>query len=69
MMLRGINRQQIFEDSEDYEKFLQVLMNCQRICMLRLLSYGESRSSSFTNRHRAAMANFQKTGHKICLLV
>ena len=25
IMLRGINQQQIFEDREDYEKFLQIL--------------------------------------------
>ncbi len=28
IMLRGINQQQIFEDSEDCEKFLQILKDC-----------------------------------------
>ena len=29
VMLRGINQQQIFEDSEDFSKFLQVLKDCK----------------------------------------
>lgn len=30
-MLRGINQQQIFEDSKDFEKFLQILKDCKAI--------------------------------------
>ena len=32
IMLRGINQQQIFEDREDYEKFLEIVKNCKAIC-------------------------------------
>ena len=30
-MLRGINQQQIFEDREDFEKFLQILKDCKAV--------------------------------------
>ena len=30
ILLRGINQQQIFEDDEDFEKFLQVLKDCKK---------------------------------------
>ena len=39
IMLRGINRQQIFEDAEDYEKFLQVLKECKAISEFELFAY------------------------------
>ena len=38
-MLRGINQQQIFEDREDYEKFLEILKNCKAICGFKLFAY------------------------------
>ena len=38
-MLRGINQQQIFEDSEDYDKFLGILSECKGICEYDLLAY------------------------------
>ena len=38
-MLRGINQQQIFEDAEDYEKFLGVLKECKEICEFKLYAY------------------------------
>lgn len=38
-MLRGINQQQIFEDTEDYEKFLDVLRDCKEICEFKLYAY------------------------------
>ena len=38
-MLRGINQQQIFEDWEDYEKFLEVLKDCKVICEFKLFAY------------------------------
>ena len=31
VMLRGVNKQQIFEDKEDYKKFIQVLQDCKEI--------------------------------------
>ena len=31
VMLRGINQQQIFEDREDFEKFLQILKDCKAV--------------------------------------
>lgn len=39
IMLRGINQQQIFEDSEDYEKFLQVLKDCKAISEYKIFAY------------------------------
>lgn len=36
VMLRGINRQVIFEDKEDYEKFLQVLWDCKAVSRFKL---------------------------------
>ena len=39
IMLRGINRQQIFEDAEDNQKFLQILKECKEISGFRLLAY------------------------------
>ena len=38
-MLRGINQQQIFEDEEDYDKFLQILKECKEVSEYRLLAY------------------------------
>ena len=39
VMLRGINRQQIFADSEDYKKFLDCLREYQKKCEFRLYAY------------------------------
>lgn len=39
VMLRGINRQVIFEDDEDYEKFLQVLQGCKSVSRFKLYAY------------------------------
>lgn len=39
IMLRGINRQQIFEDTEDYEKFLDILIDCKGICGYKIYAY------------------------------
>ena len=38
-MLRGINQQQIFEDSEDCEKFVQILKDCKAISEYKLFTY------------------------------
>lgn len=38
-MLRGINQQQIFEEKEDYEKFIQVLSDCKAISKFKLYAY------------------------------
>lgn len=38
-MLRGINQQQIFEDSEDYDKFLNILRECKGICGFSVYAY------------------------------
>lgn len=38
-MLRGINQQQIFEDEEDYEKFLQILRECKAVSGFKLFAY------------------------------
>lgn len=38
-MLRGINRQVIFEDDEDYEKLLQVLRDCKEVSHFKLYAY------------------------------
>ena len=39
VVYRGINKQRIFEDSEDYEKFLSILRKYQPICGYRLVAY------------------------------
>ena len=39
VMLRGINQQQIFEDSEDYNKFLEVLKDCKAISEFEIFAY------------------------------
>ena len=39
IMLRGINQQQIFEDSEDYNKFLQVLKDSKAISEFKIFAY------------------------------
>lgn len=39
IMLRGINQQQIFEDKEDCQKYLQILRECKEICDFKLLAY------------------------------
>ena len=36
VMLRGINRQYIFKDEEDNEKFLQTLTDCKTVCGFKL---------------------------------
>lgn len=37
--LRGVNRQQIFEEKEDYNKFLQVVEGCKAISGFELFVY------------------------------
>ena len=32
VMLRGIDRQLIFEDSEDYFRFLDIVQECRDLC-------------------------------------
>ena len=39
IMLRGINKQQIFEDPEDYCKFLDIVKECKAICGFKLYAY------------------------------
>lgn len=39
IMLRGVNQQQIFEDDEDSDKFLQVLKDCKAISEFKLFAY------------------------------
>ena len=39
VMLRGVNQQQIFEDQEDFEKFLQVLSDCKAVSEYKLFAY------------------------------
>jgi REP element-mobilizing transposase RayT len=39
VILRGVNGQQIFEDSEDCDKFLQVLKDCKAISGYNLFAY------------------------------
>jgi len=39
VMLRGINQQQIFEESEDYERFLQIIKDCKAISEFKLYAY------------------------------
>ncbi len=39
IMLRGINQQQIFEDEEDYQKFIEIVKTYQAICEYRVYAY------------------------------
>ena len=39
IMLRGINQQQIFEDREDFEKFLQILKDYKAVSEYKLFAY------------------------------
>ena len=39
VMLRGINRQNIFEDAEDYGKMLRLLKEYQQVCGYSLFAY------------------------------
>lgn len=39
IMLRGVNRQQIFQDEEDSQKFLGVLKECKAISEFKLIAY------------------------------
>ncbi len=39
VMLRGVNKQQIFEETEDYEKFIQVLEECKEISKFEIYAY------------------------------
>lgn len=39
IMLRGINQQQIFEEAEDYDKFLDILKECKTICGYQIYAY------------------------------
>lgn len=39
VMLRGVNKQQIFEEKEDYEKFIQFLEDCKEISKFELYAY------------------------------
>lgn len=38
-MLRGVNQQQIFEDREDCERFLQIVKDCKAISGYKLFAY------------------------------
>ena len=39
VMLRGVNKQQIFFDEQDYKKFIQVLIDCKRVSKFELYAY------------------------------
>ena len=39
IILRGVNRQNVFQDQEDYEKFLQVLSDCKAISEFKVYAY------------------------------
>ena len=39
VMLRGINQQQIFEEAEDCDKFLDVMRDCKEICQYDVYAY------------------------------
>jgi len=39
VMLNGINQQQIFEEPEDYEKFIQIIRDCKAISKFKLFAY------------------------------
>ena len=39
VMIRGIDRQLIFEDSEDYLRFLDIVQECRKLCDFKLYAY------------------------------
>lgn len=39
VMLRGINQQQVFEDGEDYERFIQILKDCKVVSGYKIFAY------------------------------
>ena len=39
VMLRGIDRQLIFEDTEDYIRFLDIVEECREVCNFQLYAY------------------------------
>ena len=39
VMLRGINQQQIFEETEDYDKLIQIMNDCKEISEYELYAY------------------------------
>ena len=39
IMLRGINQQKLFEDNEDYEKFLQLVEEAKALSGFKLYAY------------------------------
>ena len=39
VMLRGINQQQIFEESEDFWKFIKIIEECKAVCTFQLYAY------------------------------
>ncbi|MGN0458662.1 MAG: REP-associated tyrosine transposase [Eubacterium sp.] len=39
IMIRGINKQQIFQENEDYQKFLNVVKDCKEISGFELFAY------------------------------
>lgn len=39
VMIRGNNQQQIFEEDEDYQKFLYILSDCKKISNFKLYAY------------------------------
>ena len=39
IMMRGVNKQRIFLDKQDYKKFIQILIDCKRISKFELYAY------------------------------
>ena len=39
VMLRGVNKQHIFLDTQDYKKFIQVLIDCKKASHFELYAY------------------------------
>ena len=38
VMFRAVNQQQIFEDGEDFERFIQILTDCKGLSQMQGLS-------------------------------
>ena len=39
IMLRGINQQLIYEEAGDYQKFIEILKDCQVLSQFKLYTY------------------------------
>ena len=71
VMLRGINQQQIFEDSEDCDKFIQILQECKAVSGFKLFAYClmGNHIHLLIKPEKTAWTGFQENLRTVCILV